>query len=167
MRSSFSGRASPCGQIADLAVPDPFADLADALARSSLVAHLGGYLVLVGQFGQQARFVDGVGQRLLDVDVLAGGDGVGGDDGVRVVGRGDHHGVGRFEQLVVHLAVVVVLLGCRVALEHVVGVFPVDVAQADDVLAFEPFQHRGAAASDTHAQDVELVAGGGVTEFFT
>ena len=161
------GEGVHTAHLADLTVPDPFADLADALARSSLVAHLGGYLVLVGQFGQQARFVDGVGQRLLDVDVLAGGDGVGGDDGVRVVGRGYHHGIGRFEQFVVHLAVVVVLLGSRVALEHVVGIFPVHVAQTDDVLAFEPFQHRGAAASDTHAQDVELVAGGGVAEFFT
>ena len=103
-------------------------------------------------------------QRLLDVDVLAGGDGVGGDDCVRMVGGGYHDGIGRLEHLIVHLAVVVVLLGCGVALEDVVGIFPVHVAQTDDVLALEPLEHGGSAASDTYAQDVELVAGSRVSE---
>ena len=97
-------------------------------------------------------------QGLLDIDVLAGRHRIGCDDRVRVVGRGHHHGVCRLEHFVEHLAVVVVLLGSRVALEHVVGIFPVDVAQADDVLAFEAAEHRRAAAADTDTQDVEFVA---------
>ena len=71
---------------------------------------------------------ESVRQGLLDVDVLAGRHRIGCDDRVRVVGRGHHHGVCRLEHFVEHLAVVVVLLGSRVALEHVVGIFPVDVA---------------------------------------
>ena len=102
---------------------------------------------------------------LLDIDVLAGGHGLGGDDRMGVVGRGDHHGVGLFEQLVVHAAVVVVFLGCGVALEYVVGIFPVHVAQADDVLALHRLQVGGTAAADADAQNVEFVARGGVPEF--
>jgi len=106
-------------------------------------------------------------QGLLDVDVLAGRHRIGCDDRVRVVGRSHHHGVCRLEHFVEHLAVVVVLLGSRVALEHVVGIFPVDVAQADDVLAFEAAEHRRAAAADTDTQDVEFVARSRVPELLT
>ena len=153
------GEGVHTAHLADLTVPDPFADLADALARGALVAHLGGYLVLGGEFGEQPGLVDGMGQGLFDVNVLAGGDCFGGDDGVRVVGRGYHHGIGRFEQLLVHLAVVVILLGRGITLENVVGIFPVHVAQSDDILALEAFQHRGAASADADAQDIEFVAG--------
>jgi len=89
------------------------------------------------------------------------------DDGVRVVRRSDHHGIGRLEHLVVQLAVVVELLGRRITFENVVGVFPVDIAQADDVLALQALQHRSAASADADAQDVEFVAGGRVAEFLT
>ena len=153
--------------LADLAVPDPLADLADALARRALVTHLRGDLVLGGQLGQQARLVHRVRQRLLDVDVLACGHGLGGNDRVRVVGRGHHHRIGRLEQLVVHAAVVVVFLGCGIALEDVVGVLPVHVAESYDVLALHFLQVGRAAAADADAQNVELVAGSGVAEFLT
>ena len=99
--------------------------------------------------------------------MLAGGDGVSGNDGVRVVRRSDHHGIGRLEHLVVHLAVVVELLGRRITFENVVGVFPVDIAQADDVLALQALQHRSAASADADAQDVEFVTGGRVAELLT
>ena len=161
------GEGVHAAHLADLAVPDPFADLAHAFGRCALVAHLRGHLVLVGQLGQQARLVDGVGQRFFAIYVLAGGDGVGGDDGVRVVRRSDHHGIGRLEHLVVHLAVVVELLGRRITFENVVGVFPVDIAQADDVLALQALQHRSAASADADAQDVEFVTGGRVAELLT
>jgi len=49
----------------------------------------------------------------------------------------------------------------------VVGVFPVDIAQADDVLALQALQHRSAASADADAQDVEFVTGGRVAELLT
>ena len=106
-------------------------------------------------------------QRFFAIYMLASGHGVGGDDGVRVVRRSDHHGIGRLEHLVVHLTVVVELLGRRITFENVVGVFPVDVAQADDVLALQALQHRSAASADADAQDIEFVAGGRVAELLT
>ena len=161
------GEGFDFAHLADFAVPDPLANLADAFVRCTLVTHLGRNLVFVSQFRQQAGLVNGVGQRFLDIDVLAGSHRIGCDNRVRMVGGSHHHGVGRFEHLVEHLTVVVVLFGSGVTLEDMVGVFPVDVAQADDVLAFQPFQHRGTASADTHAQDVELIAGRRITELLT
>ena len=46
-------------------------------------------------------------------------------------------------------------------------VFPVDVAQADDVLAFKALQYRSAATADADTQDIEFVAGRGMPEFLT
>ena len=171
MRMSSSGRARPWGQIGRsvkvstrVTSPiSPFQIHSQTLRTPSPEAP---WLPIWDAPGQQARLVDGVGQRFLDIDVFAGGHGLCGDDGVRMVGGGHHYGVGRLEQFVVHPAVVVVPLGCGIALEDVVGVFPVHVAQADDVLALEALEHRGAAASDADTQDVEFVAGGGMPEFF-
>ena len=161
------GEGLDLAHLADFAVPYPFADLAHAFGRSALVAHLRGYLVLGGQFGQQTRFVDRVRQRFLAIDVLAGRNGVGRDDRVGVVGRSHHDRIGRFEHLVVHAAVIVVAFGRRVTLEDMLRVFPVDVAQADDVLAFKALQYRSAATADADTQDIEFVAGRGMPEFLT
>lgn len=120
------GEGLDLAHLADFAVPYPFAaDLAHAFGRSALVAHLRGYLVLGGQFGQQTRFVDRVRQRFLAIDVLAGRNGVGRDDRVGVVGRSHHDRIGRFEHLVVHAAVIVVAFGRGVTLEDMLRVFPV------------------------------------------
>ena len=161
------GEGLNLAHLADFAVPYPFADLAHAFGRSALVAHLRGYLVLGGQFGQQTRFVDRVRQRFLAIDVLAGRNGVGRDDRVGVVGRSHHDRIGRFEHLVVHAAVIVVAFGRGVTLEDMLRVFPVDVAQADDVLAFKALQYRSAATADADTQDIEFVAGRGMPEFLT
>ena len=74
--------------VADGAVPDPFADEARALAGVALVPHLGDDVGRLGRLGQDAGLFDCVGQGLLDVDMLAQLDGGHGDDGVVVVGGG-------------------------------------------------------------------------------
>ena len=155
------------GDLADLAVPDPVADLADAFAGSALVAHLGGDAVLRGQLGQKAGLVHGTGERLLAVDVLAGHDRVRGDDGVRVVRGGDHHGIGLIEHLVEHHAPVLVALGVRIALEDVRGILPVHVAEADDFFGLQAAEDAGAPAADTDAENLEFAVQRGRSPFFT
>ena len=154
------GEGLHASDLADLAVPDPVADLADALVGGALVAHLRGYLVLGGQLGEQAGFVDGAGERLLHVDVLAGLDGGSGDDRVRVVGRGDHHGISLVQHLVEHHPPVLVALGVGIALEDVGSIFPIHVAQADDLFRLQPAEDAGSASADPHAEDLELAVEG-------
>ena len=76
--------------VAQRAVADQFQGPAKRAAVGALVAHGRGHLVLAGQLAQRPGLVDRARQRLLAEDVLAGLDGRGRDDGVRVVGRGDH-----------------------------------------------------------------------------
>ena len=146
--------------LAELSVPEPFDGLSGACAGSALVAHLCGHTVLRRKFGQESRLIDGEGERLLDIDVLPGRHRLGCDDGVGVVGGGDHHGVGLVEHLVEHHTVVIVLLCLRVLVEHVVGVFPVHVAETDDVFGLHLCEVGGSASSDADTEDVQLVARG-------
>ena len=71
-----------------------------------LRAHLRHAVVLLGQLRHHARLADGVGERLLAVDVLAQAQGRRRGGRVDVVGRGHHHGVDvlllqQFSQVVV------------------------------------------------------------------
>ena len=115
--------------------------------------------MLCGKLGQEPCLIDGQGQRLFAIDVLSGCDGLGCDDGVSVVGGGDHHCVSLVKHLVEHHAVVVVALCLRVPVEYVRGVLPVDIAESDDVLRFHLLQVSGTTSSDTYTEDVELVVG--------
>ena len=67
--------------------------LDDVLATAPLRTHLHDALVALGRLEHGAAFVNGLGQRLLDIDVLAGLAGEDGRQGVPVVGRGDEHHV--------------------------------------------------------------------------
>ncbi len=78
---------------ADRAGPDPFAGLADAVARVALVAHLRGHARLLGHLGHEPRLADVVRQRLLAVDVLSLPHGRQAHVGVQVIGRGHEHRV--------------------------------------------------------------------------
>ena len=125
--------------------------------RSSLVTHLGGNTVLCGELGQESCFIDRKGKRFFYIDVLSCLHGRSGDDCVGVVGGSNHDSVSLVEHLVEHHAVVVVLLGLRILVEDVVGIFPVDIAQTYDVLGFHLGKVSCSAASDTDTEDVELV----------
>ena len=153
--------------VADGAVPDPFADEARAFAGVALVAHLGDDLGLLGGLGQEPGFLDGVGQGLLDIDVLAQLDGGHGDDGVVVVGGRHGDGVDALflfqhppeipvlGRLVVHgLLVGLEPVGAEEVGQHLV----VDVAEGDDVLRAHAARVRKAHAADADAADVEGVA---------
>ena len=148
--SALAGRSRPWGQMG-----------------RSVKAHLGGDAVLRGQLGQEAGLIHGTGERLLAIDVLASHDRVRGDDGVRVVRGGDHHGIGLVQHLVEHHAPVLVTLGVRVALEDVRGILPVHVAEADDLLGLQAAEDAGAPAADTDAENLEFAVQRGRSPFFT
>ncbi len=128
----------------------------------ALVAHLRNDLVFAGDLGHFAALVDGVGQRLLAVDVLAAFHS--GDRGHRVVmvGRGHHDGVDLLVQLVEHLAEVAELRGLGMVVEGAddAVVAPVDVAEGHDIVAAGHRAHVAPAhRADADAGDVQLLAG--------
>ena len=93
--------------------------------------------------------------------MLAGSDGFGSDDGVRMVCRCHDDGICLREQFLEHHAVVAVLLGVGIGFEHVVRVLPVHVAKADDFFGLGYFRNvRGATAADTHGQNLQLAVHG-------
>jgi hypothetical protein len=55
----------------------------------ALVAHLGRDLVFMGRLGEDAGLEDGMGDRLLHIDVLAATHALHRDVGMGMVGRGD------------------------------------------------------------------------------
>jgi hypothetical protein len=61
-----------------------------------LIAHLGGHAGLAGGLGDLARLEHGIGEGFFAIDVFAAVERGQGDDGVGVVGRGDHHGIDIF-----------------------------------------------------------------------
>ncbi|MEY3812274.1 MAG: hypothetical protein RL495_221 [Verrucomicrobiota bacterium] len=79
--------------LADESSGNPFGDLTDAFAGMTLVTHLGDDFIFMGRFGEDARLEDGMGDRLLDVDVLSAAHAFHRDVGVRMVGGGDDHGI--------------------------------------------------------------------------
>ena len=92
--------------LADHTPPDQLDDAPAIVAGVALVAHLGDQAgVLSGQRQQAAALLDGVGQRLLHIDVDTALHRHTGGHGVVVVGRGDEDGVDVLLR-VEHLAVV-------------------------------------------------------------
>src|ERR1700757_3674483 len=57
--------------VSDFAVPDHFGALASAFVRIALVPHLCGDFAFLGSLLQRSTFPDGMGQRLLHIDMLA------------------------------------------------------------------------------------------------
>ena len=158
------GEGIHTGNLADLAVPDPVAHLLYALARRSLVTHLGSHAVLGSELGEQTRLVNGVRQRLLAIYVLAELHGVGSNKCVRVVRRSAHYGIDLVCDLVVHLAPVPEALCLRETVERALGIVPVRVAEGYDILLLEVVQHGRSASADTYTCDVKFVRGGLVSE---
>src|SRR5207249_3506511 len=76
-----------------LPAPDDPGRLAVVLCRAVLRADLDHAVVLLRRLDDRPAFADVVGQRLLDVDVLAGPAGEHGDGRVPVVGGADEDGV--------------------------------------------------------------------------
>ena len=80
-------------QVADAAVADQFGGIAELHGGALLAADLEDAAGGLDGVGERAAFGDGQRRGLLQVDVLAGADGVDGDERVPVVGGADDDGV--------------------------------------------------------------------------
>ena len=121
---------------ADCAISDPFVDLAIAFEGHALVAHLRGDFRFARGFGDCAGFVNGAGERLFAIDMLAHANGGHRNDGVIVIGRADNDGIDAFF-LVEHLAEIFVAFGFRISFESFGGVIPIHIAERDDIFVFD------------------------------
>ena len=129
-----------------------------------VVAHLRDALVLVRRGHHGAAFADGIGERLLDEDVLAGAAGVDEGQRVPVVGRPHHDGV---EFLALQqLAEIVERLGLAPLrfFDRGGGAIEVRLVQIADGggvhvrLPHELVEPRGALAAESDEADLNLVA---------
>ena len=73
-----------------------FNGFAQAAFGCALIAHLGAEFFLFGQFAKNAGFFHGVGERLLNINMLAHAHCHGSGRGVGVVGSGNDDGVDAF-----------------------------------------------------------------------
>ena len=121
--------------VADDAGLDPFVREPRPFGGVPLVAHLRDHARPARRLGDGAGLPEGVGEGLLDVDVLAGGDGGHGGDGVGVIGGADGAGVDVLRLLVEHLPEVLVARRLGVGVEGAAGPLVVDITQRDDIRA--------------------------------
>ena len=148
-----AGPVGPGVNFADLADDaglDPLVGEPGPFGGMPLVAHLRDNPRLPGGFAQRAGLAEGVGERLLDIDMLAGGDGGHGGDGVGVVRGADGTAVEMLSLLVEHDAEVFVARRLGVGLEGRLGALVIDIAQADEVRAE---LGEGTDVAPTHAAD--------------
>ena len=140
---------------ADLAGLDDLDDAAIVVAGVDLRAHLRDGLLLGRQVAHLAHFVHRMGQRLLAVHVQPAPQRPHDRNRVRVVGRGDDHGV-EVLFLVEHLAKVDVGLGLGKPLGHLAQVQRIDVAQGDDIFADQVVDIVGALVGHADAAQVQF-----------
>ena len=108
-----------------------------------------------------------MGERFLDIDMLAEGHGVGRHDSVGVVGSRDKHGVDVLAHLVEHDSPVLEALCGGVVIEGFHRICPVHVAEGDYVLRGHILEIPAADSSDADSRDVQLVARGDMAEGLT
>ncbi len=147
-------------QAANRAVADQFANAVEIRIRVPLHADLRGQLVFLLQpvRADDAGFFHADRQRLLAVNVQIAIQGPIGDEGVRVVGSADDHGVQVF--LLQALPPVDVGLGLGEMLQCIGEPLLIHVAKSDYVLVGQRIVMGQAAAPDADQRDVEFVAGG-------
>jgi hypothetical protein len=140
---------------ANCAIGKPFVDLAIAFEGHALIAHLSGDLGFASGFGDDASLVDGAGERLFAINVLAHFDGGHRDKSVIVIrSTADDRVDALF--FVEHFAKVFVAFGVGIALEGFGGVIPIDVSKRDDVFLFDRFDVPTALSADADAGNVQF-----------
>ena len=124
----------------------------------ALVAHLADDARLELRLEHELALLDGAGERLLHVDVLAGEHAVHGDVGVRVVRRADLHDLELVAHRLEHVAVVRELRNAGVLLLPAVERARVDVAHRDKLAARRDEAFRRGPAHAPAADGGELQA---------
>lgn len=125
----------PSGEFGELIAEseiDHFGEGVDAATGMALVPHLGDDPKFFFGPHQDFRFLEGAGEGLLDVDVLAERHRLNGGGEVGVVGGADRDGIDVLTHLIEHLAEIMEALGIGVAFEifsNVLWKFEVDIAE--------------------------------------
>jgi hypothetical protein len=120
------------GHFADGTGLNPLAGEADAFAGMALIAHLRDAVGFLRDITHRTRFGDGVGERLLDIDVTPGTHGHDAGRRMDMVRRGDEHGVDVL-LLLDQFAVVAIQLRPGIFFDRSGGVIEIHIAQRDDV----------------------------------
>ncbi len=148
--------------LADGAVPDPLAKVADAIEGVTLIAQLGDDVLLFSRLHQSTNLVHRVGQRFFAVEMLPVFQNGHRRHGVKMIGRGDHDSVDLLVHFIQHLAKVLKLLGVRKLLEGSRSLARVGISQGHDIgKASDAVDIIGAPATDANASKVDLLARGG------
>ena len=166
MRSAAGDqRAIDARDFAERAGLDDFHDAAvGGPVVVDVIAHLRDALVLESRGHHGTPFADGIGEGLLDEDVLAGLAGMNGGQRVPVIGRGHHHGIEIFA--LQELSEIVELLGL-VALRLLDGRgcgFEMRLVEIADRggnhvgMAHEFVEARSALAAQADEADLDFVA---------
>ena len=149
---------SDLGNAAQAAALNEIDGIAEVSPTALLRAALQNLLAGADGAGESGAFFEGVSDGLFQVDVFAGGQGIGCHAHVPVVGRGDEDGI---DLLLEHLAVVQVGGGQSVgALLDGIAVRRIDVADGDDLVrtgfigGIEQATHPAAGADDSDANGV-------------
>jgi len=126
-----------------------------AVLRAPLIAHLGNDPKFPGQLAQQSRFVNGLHQRLLAIDMFAHPDRRRRHHGMHVIGRGDDNCIESF-LLFQHLAPVLIPAGVRVFLLPTGKSARVHIARRHDVFVGAVVRVAGAFAARAADPDAKL-----------
>ena len=145
------GKCFHASHFAYHAVPNPVAHLAHTVGRCTLVTHLCCHTMLCSQFGQKTRLIHGVSEWLFAIDMLACRQCFGADDSMSVIGCCTYHSIALIEHLGKHLLIIVITLGFGIALKHMLGIFPVHVAQAYDIFGFKLAEHCCSSSANTYS----------------
>ena len=145
--------------LANRAAPNQLDGATQAIFGAALVAHLGDDLVLERGLAHYSRFMHRAGEGLFTINMFAPLHRCHGGHGVRVVGRGDYHGIDLFVHLVQHPPKISEWFGLGMPLEDVARSFLVHVTQTNEVHteAGNVVKVRSSLAANTDAGDIQLI----------
>jgi len=143
---------------ADGVIQNVFAESASVFRSLALITHLSGDFVFARGLSDLPSFPNGMDQRLFTIDVFAEFDCGHENEGMEVIGRGDHDGVDIL-LLVQHLPKISEDFCFGIFFEDASGVVGVDVAEGDNIFAAELFEVGCALTTNANAGNVEFFAG--------
>ncbi len=138
---------------------DPFGDLPDSFAGVALIAHLRNDFIFPGSFGERAGFEHGMGDRLLNVNMLTRPHAFHGDISVGVVWRSNDDRIDVF-LLLQHLAEVGKERGFGLCLDRADAALQIQVAEGDDVFVGRVAHIASTDAAEADGGDVQFLVRG-------
>ena len=125
----------------------------------ALIAHLADDLIIVRGFFQRSDLPDVVGERLFHIDVFSRLHRGHGRGKVRVIGRGNHHGVDLLAHFIEHDAQILEALGFRILLIGFRRGLIAHIAQSDDIFIRTGLHINAAPPADAIRGDINFRVG--------